>query len=62
MMYLYKFKFSFLVAVAVFFFSCHAGKPVTSKPSSVKSINYLGEYIIPYNQQFRNTTIGGYQG
>lgn len=62
MMYLYKFKFSFWVSVAVFLFSCHAGKPVTSKPSSVKSINYLGEYIIPYNQQFKNTTIGGLSG
>lgn len=41
--------------------ACKAGN-VTGSIKNVNGLHFLGEYIIPYNQQFKNTTIGGLSG
>src|SRR5215203_489138 len=53
-----------LIAIIVsFFVSCTAGKLATSNNTgTIKELHFLGEYIIPFNTQFRNTTIGGLSG
>lgn len=33
-----------------------------NRPKEIKQIHFLGEYIIPHNLQFKNTTIGGLSG
>jgi hypothetical protein len=52
----------YLFIVITVFVSCHTGKLATSEAPSITSIHFLGQYIIPHNQQFKNTTIGGLSG
>ena len=47
----------------IFFSSCSVTKKVGQQPSvSINSLKYIGEYIVPYNQSFKGTTIGGLSG
>ena len=47
----------------VFFSSCSVTHTNTSANNgSINSLKYLGEYQVPYNQQFKSTTIGGLSG
>lgn len=41
---------------------CTAGKITGVQNGSLGRLRFLGEYIIPYNTPFRNTTIGGLSG
>jgi len=51
--------FTFLITIT----SCSVtrnGPP--GKAVTINSLRYLGEYVIPFNQQFKGTTIGGLSG
>ena len=48
---------------AILFSSCSVmHKTAQQLPVSINSLKYLGEYIVPYNQPFKGTTIGGLSG
>jgi hypothetical protein len=49
-----------LFLIAVLLFSCKASN-VTAIGKG-KELRFIGEYIIPHNSQFKNTTIGGLSG
>ena len=54
--------FSIFIAF-IFFSSCSVTHTGTSaSKSSINSLKYLGGYEIPYNQQFKGTTVGGISG
>jgi hypothetical protein len=43
--------------------SCSVTRNVTfEKGDTINSLKYLGEYIVPFNQQFNGTTVGGLSG
>jgi hypothetical protein len=55
--------FSLLILSVPFLTGCKAGKMATTGVGEpIKELRFLGEYIIPYNQQFKNTTVGGLSG
>ena len=53
-----------LVGIAIFLTSCGADLPseASSRIFNKLSIEYVGEYIIPNNLQFKDTTVGGLSG
>ncbi len=53
-----------LVSIAIFLTSCSTDLPseASSRIFSKLSIEYVGEYIIPDNFQFKKTTVGGLSG
>jgi hypothetical protein len=54
---------SSLIIGALFFSSCSVSKqPGSGRPVTINSLQYLGQYEIPFNQQFKGTTIGGLSG
>jgi len=59
-----KFSKAFLLLILVFFcIGCRSGRTITgTNEPSIKQLRFLGEYIIPHNAQFKNTTIGGLSG
>lgn len=50
------------IIIIAFLVSCHTGKKASGENVSIKKLHFLGEYILPYNQTFKNTTIGGLSG
>lgn len=42
--------------------SCAPAKKVIIPPPSFVSLRFIGEYIIPYNLSYNNTTVGGLSG
>ena len=57
-------KLCLLVIPAIYLVvSCRTGKITASdSDQSIKELRFMGEYIIPHNMQFKNTTIGGLSG
>jgi hypothetical protein len=52
-----------LLSIVFTICSCKTGNiPGTHNGEEIKALRYLGEYVIPYNEQFKNTTIGGLSG
>ena len=53
-----------LVGIAIFLTSCSTELPseASSRIFNKLSIEYIGEYIIPNNFQFKKTTVGGLSG
>jgi hypothetical protein len=56
-----------LVGIAIFLTSCSADLPSEASSNSSRifnklAIEYIGEYIIPDNFQFKKTTVGGLSG
>lgn len=48
---------------ATLFFSCSTIHNIgTKKDVAINSLRYLGQFEVPYNQQFKGTTIGGLSG
>ena len=43
-------------------FACTASRKISQVESPVKGLRLIGQYEIPYNLQFRNTTVGGLSG
>ncbi|MGI8583859.1 MAG: esterase-like activity of phytase family protein [Chitinophagaceae bacterium] len=56
-----KIVFSIFI-VTTCFCSCSVTRNVASSSVAINSLKYLGEYIVPYNQSFKETTIGGLSG
>ena len=53
----------FVLITLVFFSSCSVTHRSTSaNNNSINSLKYLGGYEIPYDQEFRGTTVGGLSG
>jgi hypothetical protein len=53
-------NFPGILSVLVFFCSCISQRTITLSANS--HLKLLGEYEIPYNKEFQNTTIGGLSG
>ena len=52
-----------LIPVIYLLVCCRTNKITASKNDpSIKELRFLGEYIIPHNMQFKNTSIGGLSG
>lgn len=52
--------FSFLF-ILVIFSSCSSSQK-NQKTAAIHQLKFLGEYVVPYNFQFQNTTVGGLSG
>jgi hypothetical protein len=52
----------FMVVIISFCTSCRTNKIIGNNKSTSTELRFLGEYIIPYGKQFKNTTIGGLSG
>lgn len=61
-MYSKQFYSPFLIAAIFFISSCATVKKVTQPSADITNIKFLGQYEIPYNLQYKNTTIGGLSG
>lgn len=44
------------------FYSCTSVKKLTQTTAGITSLRYIGQYEIPFNLQYRNTTVGGLSG
>lgn len=55
---------AFYFAIALFLISCSATKyaAVKGKETSISSIRFLNEYVMPLNQSFQSTVVGGLSG
>ena len=51
----------YLCCVSLLLFSCSNLKKITATPSAknISAVNFLGQYSIPYNLQYKSTTVGG---
>jgi hypothetical protein len=54
----------FLFLLAIIFFGCSTSKKIAVHrlPESIRELRFVDEYDIPYNEVFRNTTVGGLSG
>lgn len=53
-------NFLSIITIGVFIISCTPQKTISLTDSS--QLKFIGEYDVPYNKQFQNTTIGGLSG
>ena len=55
---------AFLICMIMLLSSCGNLKTITTAPSAenISSVKFLGEYDIPYNFTYKNTTVGGLSG
>ena len=51
-----------LVILLLTITSCSVTRKASEKAVTINSLKYLGEYIVPFNQQFNGTTVGGLSG
>lgn len=51
-----------MIAVSIMQFGCSTATKLHQETANIKGLKYIGNYIIPFNQQFKNTTIGGLSG
>lgn len=61
-MHYYNFQRLFFTAFIFIFFSCTSGKKISQVTATIKTINYIGTYNIPFNLKYKNTTVGGLSG
>lgn len=61
---MYKFSFHLLLIAASAFLlgSCATSKKATQHTGEISSIKFLSAYEIPFNLQYKNTTVGGLSG
>jgi len=53
---------SIFIPVMIFLISCGTLHRSTQTTANVSSLKFLGEYDIPYNLKYNNTTVGGLSG
>jgi len=54
---------AFYLALLLFFASCSTHRSLTSgNERSISSLKFLSEYVLPLNQKFENTVVGGLSG
>ncbi len=46
----------------VFLFGCSVSHKASSKNDQIGSLKFINEYVVPYNQDYKGTTIGGLSG
>lgn len=52
----------FCLIIAVFFSACSISRNIKGRERTVSSVNFLDEYVLPLNQTFQNTFVGGLSG
>ncbi len=52
---------STFISVLVLFCSCNTARQ-NKKTTGIQHLKFLNEYIVPFNYQFQNTTVGGLSG
>lgn len=57
-----KIIFAAFIIVTIFSSCSVTRNEITKQAVAVNSLKYLGEYIVPYNQPFKGTTVGGLSG
>ncbi|MEO7046938.1 MAG: esterase-like activity of phytase family protein, partial [Ferruginibacter sp.] len=57
-------KYSLIIFFAFNLSSCSTTRKNTATNNSeeIKTVHFLGQYIVPYNFQYNNTTVGGLSG
>ena len=50
------------LTILLFIMSCATVRPVVQPVAAVSSLKLIGQYEIPFNKTFRNTTVGGLSG
>ena len=48
--------------LSISLFACNVSKNSAVEKTKITSLHYVGNYVIPYNLQFKNTTVGGLSG
>lgn len=56
-----KIKLSFILFIVLIVGSCSTSKRL-NQSKTIRSIKFLSEYAVPYNYQFKSTTVGGLSG
>lgn len=54
-------KFASLLLLTFLFFSCTTNRR-DQKSTSIRHLKFLSKYVVPFNYQFQNTTVGGLSG
>lgn len=54
--------FILIIATSVLLFSCSTSKKTLQSAVTINSIKFLNAFEIPYNLQYKNTTVGGLSG
>ena len=49
-------------AATLFSYSCTSVKKLTQTTAGISSLRYIGQYEIPFNLEYKNTTVGGLSG
>jgi hypothetical protein len=55
-------KFKWLVAIASLLLITGTSFIFQPSPTSISSLRFIGEYEVPFNKSFQNTTVGGLSG
>lgn len=58
----YKISFPLLISFSLILFSCNLSKELAAEKIQISKVNYVGHYVIPYNFNFKNSTVGGLSG
>jgi len=61
-MYKYSFRLLLFLASAFLLNSCTSSKKIMQNTAEISNIKLLSTYEIPFNLQFKNTTVGGLSG
>ncbi len=57
-----KISLSFSLVLTLFILSCNVSKNTTAEKTEISALRYLNHFVIPYNFNFKNTTVGGLSG
>ena len=58
----YKINYQLFLLLSISLFACNVSKKSTVEKTEITSLHYVGNYVIPYNLQFKSTTVGGLSG
>lgn len=55
-------SFSLSLLLTIFLFACNVSKNTTAEKTEISGLRYVNHFVIPYNFNFKNTTVGGLSG
>ncbi len=55
-------SFSLSLVLTIFLFACNVSKNTTAEKIEISNLHYVNHYVISYNFNFKNTTVGGLSG
>lgn len=61
-MHQFIFRLFSIITVSLFSLFCATSQKVSSNIANINSLKYVGNYVIPFNYQFKGTTVGGLSG